>query len=193
LAWTRDGYGRVTMDVYIIRKGSPESRLLSHVGFDRDTLQVAEWRGRRRSKGGYGKAPVAWRISGESDVRKLCNGVVRILGSRPIGQLTPADKKALDRAQRTLAAFENRARRSSLAELAQENRESVVRECLRARFPCASDADLLAIMSVLERDTPRSVDDLLSTAGDTLAGRVSAWNMARNEFIDTIRRANVDL
>ena len=54
----------MTIDVYIIRSGTPESRLLPHLGFNRDSLEVDEWRGRRRSRGGYGSAPVAWRIKG---------------------------------------------------------------------------------------------------------------------------------
>jgi hypothetical protein len=179
----------VITDVYIIRRGSSESRLLSHVGFDRNTLQVAEWRGRRRSTGGYGKAPVAWRVSGGSDVRKLCDGIVRILGSRPAGQLTPEDKKALDRAQRTLAAFENRARRSAKSERVQENREQAVLEFLRLRLPCASETDLVTVLSVVERTTPRSVDDLMSRANETLAGRPATWRGACLEFVSSMSGA----
>jgi hypothetical protein len=178
----------VTADVYIIRRNSPESRLLSHVGFDRSALQVAEWRGRRRSKGGYGKAPVAWRISGESDVRKLCEGIVRILGSKPLGQLTPEDKKALSRARRTLAAFDNRARRSASSERVKEDRTPVVLELLQRRLPGASDTDLAIVLSVVERATPRSVDELMSHANDALAGRPAVWQHARGEFVVSMSR-----
>lgn len=176
----------MTRDVYIIRRNSPESRLLSHVGFDRNVLEVAEWQGRRRSRGGYGRAPVAWRISGESDVRTLCEGIVRILGSRPLGQLTPEDKQALDRAQRTLAAFESRARRSASSERAKESRASVVVELLRLRLPCASQTDLVTILSVVEQISPQSVEDLMSRADESLTGRPAAWRRARTEFVSAM-------
>lgn len=189
MARGRGGGERVTKDVYIIRRNSPESRLLSHVGFDRNELPVAEWRGRRRSRGGYGKAPVAWRVSGESDVRKLCEGIVRILGSRPLGQLPPEDKKALERAKRTLVAFENRARRSASADKAKAYRSPLMLELLRLRFPCASDAELVEVMSLVEQTAPNSVDDLLSCANEALAGRPAAWQRARVEFVGTVSSA----
>lgn len=176
----------MTTDVYIIRRNSPESRLLSHVGFDRNALQVAEWRGRSRSNGGYGKAPVAWRVSGESDVRRLCEGIVRILGSKPQGKLAPEDKRALDRAKRTLAGFENRARRSASSQQAMENREPLLHELLRLRLPCASEADILSILSVVEQTSPQSVDELMSRANDTLAGRPAAWRHACAEFVTSM-------
>lgn len=186
MARRRGRCGFVTTDVYIIRRNSPESRLLSHVGFDRDALQVAEWQGRRRSRGGYGKAPVAWRISGEPDVRKLCEGIVKILGSKPLGQLTPEDKKALDRAKRTLAGFENRAQRSALSQRAKESRAPVLREFLRLRLPCASETDLVTILSVVEQAPPQSVDELMSRANETLAGRPAAWQRARIVFVNAM-------
>ena len=176
-------------DVYIIRRNSPESRLLSHIGFDRNVLPVAEWRGQRRSRGGFGKAPVAWRITGEPDVRKLCDGIVRILGARPEGQRTPEEQNALNRAQRTLAAFENRALRAGSLERAKENRSPALRDLLRRRLPCASEADLVAIMSLVERAAPRSVDELMSRANDALVGRPDAWERARAEFVNTMNRS----
>lgn len=176
----------MTLDVYIIRRNTPESRLLSHVGLERCALQVTEWRGRRRSRGGYGKTPVAWRISGESDVRKLCEGIVRILGSKPLGQLTPEEKRALDRAKRMLAAFENRARRSASSHRAKESRAPVLREFLRLRLRCASEDDLGAILAVVEHAPPRSVDELMSRANDALGGRPAAWRRACVEFVSSM-------
>ncbi len=51
----------MNLDTYIVKQGTPESKLLSRAGFDRTWLPIAEWKGRRRSRGGFGKAPVAWR------------------------------------------------------------------------------------------------------------------------------------
>lgn len=183
MAWGRGGGERVTKDVYIVRRNSPESRLLSHIGFDRNTLEVAEWRGRRRSRGGYGKTAVAWRVAGEPEVRRLCEGVVRILSSRSPGQLTIEDKKALDRAKRTLGAFENRARRSDSTDRAKQDRAPHVREFLRLRLPCVSDAQLEEVMLLVEQTAPKSVDDLLACANEALMGRAAAWQHARSEFI----------
>ncbi|MGV8084479.1 MAG: hypothetical protein AB2L09_12755 [Coriobacteriia bacterium] len=179
----------MTKDVYIIRRNSSESRLLSHVGFDRNALPVAEWRGRGRSHGGYGKSPVAWRVSGESDVRKLCEGILRILGSRPPEQLTAEDAKALDRARRTLVAFDNRARRSASSDRVKEDRAPLVLEFLRLRLPCASDVELDEVMSLVERIAPRSVADLLTCTNEALAGRPAVWQRACGEFVDAMSSA----
>lgn len=178
----------MSRDAYIVRRNSTESRLLSRLGFDRDTLPVAEWRGRRLSRGGYGKAAVAWRITGESAVRKLCAGIVRILGARPQGQQTPEEQKALDRAQRTLAAFEDRTWRAESTAGAKENRSPALHDLLRRTCPSASESNLATIMSLVEQSAPKSVDDFMSRANDALAGRLDAWGRARAEFVNTMSR-----
>jgi hypothetical protein len=171
------------MDVYIVRRNTPESRLLSHLGFDRDALPIAEWRGRRRSRGGYGKAPVAWKITGESDIRRLCTGIVRILGAKTDGQRTPEEQKALDRANRTLTAFETRERRAQSAGHARDRRSPALRDLLHRWLPSATQADLESVVATVETATPQSLLELAVLAESVLNKRPIAWSQARAEFI----------
>lgn len=180
------------IDVYIIKRNSPESRLLRRIGFDRNALEVAEWRGHRRSKGGIGKTPVAWRVTGEENVRKLCEGIIRIIGSIPTENIKPEEKKALNRAHRVLTAFENQARRLIKVERTKVNLFPIVFEFLRLRLPCASETDLKEIMSLVERDRPHTVNDLISCANDALGSRPTAWQRARTEIMQSIRNSMCD-
>ena len=172
----------MNIDVYIIRRNTPENRLLSRLGFDRDTLPVAEWRGKRRSRRGYGKAPVAWRVSGQENVKNLCSGLVRILGDKAASKRTPQEQAVLDRATRTLAALRNRERRALASSARAGEFEGRVDEYLRRRFPCASSDDILHLVTHLEASV-RSIDDLLTAANEVLSGRPEAWGRARGEFI----------
>jgi hypothetical protein len=176
----------VILDVYIIRHNTPESRLLSQLGFSRDSLPVAEWRGRRRSKGGYGRSPVAWRISGKADVEKLCMGIVHILGSKPAQQRTLQEQAALERAERALVAFSNRARHAAAAEQATESSGPPLLALLRRLLPSALDPDLASVMEAVERSSPRTVDELRSLANEALTGRPSVWTQARAEFVSSM-------
>lgn len=179
------------LNVYIIRRNSPESRLLAHLGFDRDSLPVTEWRGRRRSRGGYGKSPIAWRVSGQANVEKLCTGIVRIIGGKPQGKRTPEEQGALERAQRTLAAFDSRARRAAATERATANRAPGLLELLRRLLPSASEKDLALAVGEIERTSPSTMSELRLVVNATLSGRPSAWDQARKEFVATMRHGHV--
>lgn len=173
----------MTKDVYIIRRNSPESRLLSHIGFDRNTLEVAEWRGRRRSRGGYGKAAVAWRVAGEPEVRRLCEGIVRIIGARPASQLTPEDQKALERAQRTLRAFRNRAVRAASIRRVSDDRAGPIASLLSRQMPLATADDIERILAAVAQSPPSSLAGLHELAKSVLGQRPAIWLEARTAFI----------
>ncbi len=173
----------MSINVYIIRRNTPESRLLSQAGFNRDSLPVAEWRGRLRSKGGYGKSPVAWRVSGQENVERLCAGLVRILGDKPASQRTSQEQAALDRATRTLAAFCNRERKALSASVSATDREQIVSSFLAREYASASDTEIAEVVSVLGEGPIRSIDDLRRVANEVLRGRPAVWARARADFI----------
>jgi hypothetical protein len=173
----------VSIHVYIIRRNTPESRLLSQVGFNRDSLPVAEWRGRWRSRGGYGKSPVAWRVSGQENVERLCKGLVRILGDKPASQRTSQERTALDRATRTLAAFRNRERKALSASVSATDCEQIVSSFLAREYASASDTEIAEVVLVLGESPIRSIDDLRRVANEVLRGRPAVWARARADFI----------
>jgi hypothetical protein len=173
----------VTTDVYIIRRNSPESRLLSHVGFDRNALEVAEWRGRRRSSGGYGKSPVAWRVSGQEDVEKLCGGIVRILGSKSPHQITSQEQAALERAERTLRAFRNRAVRAESIREASDTRAAPLALMLSRQMPSATVDDIERVLVAVDELPLRSIVQLCDLANSVLDQRPMIWLEARTTFI----------
>ncbi|REK24788.1 MAG: hypothetical protein DWQ41_13235 [Planctomycetota bacterium] len=179
----------MSIDVYIVRQGTPESRLLAQLGFERRSLQVAEWQGRRRSKGGFGRRPVAWRISGQREVETLCSGLVRILGEK--NELTPEEEATLNRAQQTLATLRKRQqrarkrlRRELLKATAKEIRDPIVDEYLTRRLPLASQDEIDKVLEeVLDDELANSVDDLMYFADVVLSGKPAIWNEARSEVI----------
>ena len=179
-------------DTWIIRPNTPESRLLSHLGFDRETLPVAKWKGRRRKKGGYGKSPAEWRISGEADVEKLCKGIIRIIGGKPAGKRSGQEQRTLDRAERTLKAFANRAERAASTEQATMNRTPPVHSLVQRRFPSASNADVRLVLDAVEKNAPKTVDELLALADWTLGGRPFAWAQARVDFVAAMDNRETD-
>jgi len=178
----------VSLDVYVIRRNTPESRLLARLGFDRDSLPATEWRGRRRSRGGYGRSPVAWRVIGEANVEKLCTGIVRIIGGKSRQQRTPEEQSVLERARRTLVAFESRAWRDATTERATTNRRHALQDLLRRLLPSASDEDLDLALDAIEWSSPNTVAQMRLLVDETLSGRPDAWHQAQEEFVATMRR-----
>lgn len=181
----------MTPDVYIIRRGTPESRLLGKLGIDRDSLPVVEWRGTSRARGGHGKSPVAWRVSGEAKVELLCEGIVRILGSKPDFQRSADEDRALSRAKRTLAGYRSRQRRESAAIDADLRRGEVVGPLLDALFP-SGRGELQCVAVTLYSDPVHSVAELADRANVVLKGRPAVWAQARNEFLAVITAAMCD-
>jgi len=175
----------MNLEVYIIKQGSAESRLLSRAGFDRKFLPVAEWKGRRRSRGGFGKAPVAWRIEGEDNVRKLCGCIESLLGHKSVAQLTPSETSALNRARRTLAAMDNRSERQERVESISMNRQSILEQYFSHRFPSASREDVGLVASVISQGALDSLRQLETKADELLDGKVSGWRSAVQVFIAT--------
>lgn len=171
------------LDLYIIHRGAPESRLLSSLGFDRKILPTNKWKGRSRSRGGYGKAPVEWRIEGESNVKKLCTGIIRIIGSKPQEQRTSEEQIAFDRAKRTLAAFDSRAQRIHEYEHAAAKRSPAISKFLKRFLPLASEEDIILIMEEIKRSAPNSMREIKYTANMYLSEQSSAWNKARKDFV----------
>ena len=100
------------LDLYVIHKGTVESRLLSHAGFDRDSLKVHQWKGKRIRYGGSGRTPIAWRIEGEKNVEQFCQQVIRIIehagkkGKK--SELNPERKKVCDKAKTILRGLDNK-------------------------------------------------------------------------------------
>lgn len=171
-------------EVYIVKQGSAESKLLSRAGFDRKSLPIAEWKGSRRSQGGFGKAPFAWRIEGENDVRKFCENIASILGGKTPEKLTPSEKSALKRTRQTLAAFENRSKWQEKCTLAVRERKSTIEEYFSHRFPSASREDVELVASVTSEYTLDSLKELNEKADELLAGKVSGWKSAVQIFVE---------
>lgn len=176
----------MSIDVYIIRQNTPESKLLSRLGFSRGSLSIAETRGKRRSKGGFGKAPVAWRVSGQEDVERLCTGLAKILGGKPASQRTSQEQATLDRATRTLAAIRNRERKASLVPTTLPDREPIVRFFLARHYPCAAESDIVRVIAALRADPIQSVDKLRQVANEVLSSRPAAWSRARSDFVQAM-------
>ena len=175
----------MNLDVYIIRQGSAESRLLSRAGFDRKSLPVAHWEGRRRSRGGFGKAPVAWRIEGEDNVRRLCAGMESLLGQKSDAELTAEEASALNRARRTLTALDNRSKRQERIEVVSMKRNATIEVYFSRRFPSASPEDARLVASVISQGTLESVQKLETKADEVLDGKVSGWRRAVQVFVET--------
>jgi len=191
----------VNSDVYIIYQNSPESRLLTHCGLKREALSVAVWRGRGRSKGGFGKHPTAWLVEGQADIELLCEGLIRILGAKPSEGLTESEWDALRRARAQMTTFENRAQRAlkeeaALQTLAQRAlrdesfavlREGIIEPVLRRRLPNASHSQLEALLAEARERPAHSVPDILAMACRVLGPDAVAWEQARRAFLDAIR------
>ena len=174
----------MNLEVYIIKQGSAESRLLSRAGFDRKSLPVDEWKGRRRSRGGFGKAPVAWRIEGEDDIRKLCESIELLLGRKSDAEITAKEASALSRAKRTLAAFDNRSKRQDQVEIVSTNRNSTIESYFSRRFPSASHDDARLVANTLSQGALESIQEFETKADEILGGKVSGWRNATHVFVE---------
>jgi len=172
------------LNVYIIKQGTPESKLLSQAGFDRSALPVSSWKGARRSRGGFGKSPAAWRIEGEDNIRKLCSGITSILGRRPSETLTSEEKSALKRAIRTLAALDNKSEQKERSETVSMNRESVISRYFSRQFPSASDPDVRLVSSTISQNSWNSIQEINAKATILLNGKVDAWRGAVKLFVE---------
>ena len=176
----------MSIDVYIIRQNTPESKLLSRLGFSRGSLSVAETRGKPRSKGGFGKTPVAWRVRGKEDVERLCTGLASILGGKPASQRTSQEQATLDRATRKLAAIRNRERKASSVTVSTSDREPILRSFLAGQYPCAAESDIVRVVTAVGANPIQSVDELRKVANEALSSRPAAWARARLDFVQAI-------
>lgn len=177
------------LDKYIIHQGTPESRLLSRLGFDRHKLEVTKWKGRRRSKGGFGRGPVAWQISGQENIEQMCNEIIRVLEQKSSSKLTNEEQKVLNRATKTLSAINKKRRelRKDLEESAK--REPIIQNYLSRIYPIASKEEIDLIMSYVVKSEINSTKELVELANKILSGRPKIWEDSRFIFIKTIRNA----
>jgi hypothetical protein len=148
--------------VYIIRQNTPESKLLSDAGIDRSKLQVSKWKGKRQSKGGFGRSPIEWRINNTLDVEKLCNTIVRILGNRKT--LTNIEIQAFERAKTTINGISNARlslkRSFDLIEL----RKITIGNFLKLKYPSLSIDMIDTLISFLSTKSYNSLNEMLQDA-----------------------------
>ncbi len=170
------------LDVYIVKQGSAESKLLKKVGFDRRLLPVDQWKGTRRSRGGYGKTPVAWRVEGEDRIRKLCSGIESILGRKSEGSLTTEEISALKRARRTQKAFDNKSKRQNKSQAVSMSRDLCIKSYLSRRLPSASSEDVTLVSGILSKESLDSIQDLEIAAKKVLREKIVAWDIATETF-----------
>jgi hypothetical protein len=176
----------MNLGTYIVKQGTPESKLLSRAGFDRMSLPVAEWQGKRRSRGGFGRAPVAWRVEGQENVKKLCQAIVFIIGRKQSSTLSDQEKSTLGRAKKTLKAFDNRIAKAETTAAVAMSREKSVRLFLAQRFPCASTMEIDDACNDLAASSFYSLEEMESRLNVLLAGKVSAWEDAVHAFVDVM-------
>lgn len=173
----------MNLNVYIVKQGTPESRLLSRAGFDRTALPVAEWKGKKRSRGGYGKAPVAWRVEGEENIRILCEAVVSIIGTKTPSDRTAEEQSTLVRVTAVLNALTNREAKEQTEVANSAVLKAIIGLYLCRYCPCAGPDEIDKTSIALSQSGLGSLEELNDQADKLLGGRVAIWVEARKAFI----------
>lgn len=177
----------MNINVYIVKKGTLESRLLSRAGFNRALLPVDKWKGRGRKRGGYGKSPVAWRIVGEENIRQLCEAIVLNIEKKTLSKRSKQEQIALDRANKTLKALDNRTVKEEKAITLAKDRENRIQSLLCQRYPSASTTEIDNISTSLCKESINSIAELDLMANQLLIDKVSIWKEAQNTFINVMK------
>ena len=167
--------------IYIIKRNTPESRLLHHAGIDRNTLDCVKWRGRKRINGGFGREPVEWKVEGIAEVEKLCKTIIRILGDRT--ELSELEERAFERAKLTIngikASRENKGRLDDLI----KRREKIIKEFIISKYPSILEDRVEQISGELSLKTYNSLKNLVLELNILLEGRIGGICEVRREFV----------
>lgn len=177
----------MNVNVYIVKKGTPESKLLSHAGFDRALLPVDKWKGTSRNRGGYGMSPAAWRVVGEENIRQLCEEVVSNIEKKTSSKRSNQEQLALERANKTLKALDNRIVNKEKATTLARNRENRIQSLLCQRYPSASATEIDKISAFLCKESIHSIVELDLMTNQLLIDKVSIWKEAKNAFINVMK------
>jgi len=177
----------MNLEKYVIKQGTPESKLLSQLGFDRKVLTVTKWKGRRRSNGGFGRGPVEWQIIGKDDVERFCNGIVLLIGSKNMIDLTSAEQETLMRSKKIITALKKIQNYKNKEYADSANRIPIIQEYINRHYPNGY-SDFLEIMSQVDNTTLESIDDIKHIADRVLGVNTDIWIKARKTFIKTLTK-----
>ena len=171
---------------YIIRKGSPESLLLSKIGLNLNNLSVHEWTGRKKANGGFGKSPISWRITDVASIQILCEGIIKAFGSKNEIQINIYERQALAKARKTLAIFEKEDLKESkcLDDITKINIHLV--PYLRARYPLLQEDELSNLTNLINLERPSSLLDVDYLINYVMGDITKKWECARKSFIKNI-------
>ena len=178
----------MSVDVWIIRRNTPESKYLGKIGINRDHLEVVKLKGRAKYRGGYGKAASEWRVSGEIDLKILCNGLIGLLEKKP--NRTSMEIATLERARKMLKTFSKRHHANELKIVNNKKRMAIVKRLVITLYPCATERDIEIITDKLEDRSVRSIEELHLVINATLGRQVDAWKDATAEFYSSLK-ANI--
>jgi hypothetical protein len=171
---------------YIIRKGSPESLLLSKFGLNRNNLIVLEWKGRKKSNGGFGKSPISWRLTDVASIQILCEGIMKYYGGENETKINNQERQSLAKARRTLAIIEKGNLKVSkfLDEKLKRNIHLV--PYLRSRYPLLQDEELSNLTNLINLERPSSLIDVDYLINYVMGDITNKWDCARKSFIYNI-------
>jgi hypothetical protein len=171
--------------VYIIKQNTPESRLLHHAGINRNDLEIANWKGKKKRYGGFGRSPVEWRICGINNVEKLCETIVRILGNRK--ELNNIEKHALNRAITTLKGISATKNEQIKLDELKETRKKMIQDIFGSRYPSISITLINEMAVSLAGDTFESFEALLLKAKNNFIEIILPIEEARKKFYELMR------
>lgn len=176
------------MKVFIIKKGTPESRFLYRAGIDRQKLEVNKLKGRGRYRGGYGKTAVEWRLTDPEEIEKLCNVVLDILSKRK-DSLNPTEEKSLRRVKRTLKAIQNGAQNErEQAEKLKQKGQCILR-LFEKIYPTLDPKELGGIVIHLANKKAASIADIELGLNQQLDNKIEAVREARADYLAVMRES----
>jgi hypothetical protein len=165
--------------IYIIKQNTPESKLLHFSGLNRKELEINKWKGRKQINGGFGRAPVEWKIEGIENVELLCKTIVRILGKRK--KLTQEEQKTYDRAEKTLKGIKNHFEKEKKNENLNERKTIKIIALLELIHPSIQRNKIVNFAKEKCNSKALTLENLLGEFNQEMK-EVSAINEARREF-----------
>gem|GEM_PF-4857095 len=133
--------------IYIITQKTPENDLLDRAGIDRNNLEVTMWKGRQKRYFNYGGTPIAWKLKGIDNVKKFCLVIKSILGEK--SRLTPLERKAYNRATKTLKGIEMLLEKEQRLNLIKELQSKYLRILFMKKYQFLSPDQVHLILTEL--------------------------------------------
>jgi hypothetical protein len=170
--------------IYIIKQNTPESKILPHSGLNRKDLVINKWKGRKKINGGFGKAPVEWKIEGIQNVKLLCETVVRILKKRK--NLNDEELQAFNRALKTLEGIKNNCEKERRNEALNEKKKIKIIALFEFLYPSIEKNRIANFAKEKSNNKFSSLDNLMENFKHELY-EVPAIEEARSKFNELMR------